>query len=179
MNYETDLRNPINITIENKTGINQAIRYFDCNFQDVLAPEDSVIITATSSERLAYYTKLKEELEINEGTTELTSKDYVIKTLEFLQVDTKKVEIPEPDRIEEDFVVGFDIGNESIPEASYTKYSYELELPTPDESTVSTSMEVYMRDNIAISLTALGNGQQKIKFEDGNITNEFYEQNSN
>ena len=36
-----------------------------------------------------------------------------------------------------------------------------------------------MRDNIAVSLTALGNGQQKIKFEDGNITNEFYEQNSN
>ena len=63
MNYETDLRNPIDITIENKTNINQAIRYFDCNFQDILEPGDTVILTATSSERLAYYTKIKEELE--------------------------------------------------------------------------------------------------------------------
>ena len=63
MEYETSLEEPVNITIENKTNINQAIRYFDCNFQDILKPGDSVKLTVTSSERLAYYTKIKEELE--------------------------------------------------------------------------------------------------------------------
>ena len=40
-------------------------------------------------------------------------------------------------------------------------------------------MEVYINSDIAVSLTSTGNGTQKIKFENGNITNEYYEQNSN
>lgn len=77
MEYETSLENPIDITIENKSKINQAIRYFDCNFQDILEPGDKVILTVTSSERLAYYTKLKEELEKDASPEGFFSKQLV------------------------------------------------------------------------------------------------------
>ena len=173
----TNLEEPF--TLENKTNEVVAIRYYLVNFVEKLQPGDKIEITPKSSEELAYYMKIQEDLETDEGSSELTAEDYVIKTLEFLQIDTKQVRIPNPGRIEEDFVVGFDIGNESIPEASYTKYTYNIEVPAPNGDTVELDMEVYINSDIAVSLTSTGNGTQKIKFENGNITNEYYEQNSN
>ena len=63
LDYQTSLENPIDITIENKSNINQTFRYFDCNFQEKLEPGDSVKLTVTTSEKLAYYTKIKELIE--------------------------------------------------------------------------------------------------------------------
>lgn len=59
MDYETNLENPINITIENNTNIDQAIRYYNVNFQEILKPGDKIIVTAFTSEALAYYTSIK------------------------------------------------------------------------------------------------------------------------
>lgn len=174
-----DLTKLDEFTLENKTDEVVAIRYYLVNFVEKLQPGDTITLTPRSSEELAYYMKIQEDLETDEGSSELTAEDYVIKTLEFLQIDTKQVRIPNPGRIEEDFVVGFDIGNESIPEASYTKYTYNIEVPAPNGDTVELDMEVYINSDIAVSLTSTGNGTQKIKFENGNITNEYYEQNSN
>jgi len=83
MEYETSLEEPVDITIENNTGINQAIRYFDCNFQDILKPGDSVKLTVTSSERLAYYTRIKEDLAEN-AAGPLTPDDFARITFNYL-----------------------------------------------------------------------------------------------
>jgi len=83
MEYETSLEEPVDITIENNTGINQAIRYFDCNFQDILKPGDNVKLTVTSSERLAYYTRIKEDLAEN-AAGPLTPDDFARITFNYL-----------------------------------------------------------------------------------------------
>lgn len=70
-NYEASLDSPVELTIENKTGITQTFRYFLCNFTETLAPNDSVKLLVTSSERLAYYTKIKELLAGENATAEI------------------------------------------------------------------------------------------------------------
>jgi len=85
MEYETSLEEPVDITIENTTNTDQAIRYYNVNFQDILKPGDSVKLTVTSSERLAYYTKIKESLEeITQTPGSLTPDDFARITFNYL-----------------------------------------------------------------------------------------------
>lgn len=60
--YRASIEDPKTIELINKTDINQTFRYYLCNFAETLAPNDSVKLLVTSSERLAYYTKIKELL---------------------------------------------------------------------------------------------------------------------
>lgn len=74
MDYETSLKNPVTVTLVNKTPIIQTIRYFKVNLIEKLNPEDSIIITATTSEELAYYNKLQKDLEDSTGV--ITPMEY-------------------------------------------------------------------------------------------------------
>lgn len=67
MNCEAGIENPVDVTITNNTNINQTIRYFMVNFQTTLKPGDSVTFTVTNSAELAFYTKMKQDVEGNSG----------------------------------------------------------------------------------------------------------------
>lgn len=66
MNYETNLENSIDMTIENKTNIDQVFRYYGANFTDVLHPGDKIKLTVSTAESLVYYTEVQEELKEDE-----------------------------------------------------------------------------------------------------------------
>ena len=50
------------IVLENKSTDNISFRYYGVNFSEILAPEDKVILTPSSSEAAAYYLALKDEI---------------------------------------------------------------------------------------------------------------------
>lgn len=75
MNYETNLENSIDMTIENKTNIDQVFRYYGANFTDVLHPGDKIKLTVSTAESLVYYTEVQEELKEEDETP--ISADYV------------------------------------------------------------------------------------------------------
>jgi len=75
MNYETNLENSIDMTIENKTNIDQVFRYYGANFTDVLHPGDKIKLTVSTTESLAYYTEVQEELKEEDETP--ISADYI------------------------------------------------------------------------------------------------------
>lgn len=53
---------PATVTIENtSTEEATSFRYFRVNFTEILEAEDTVILTATTSEELAYYLALADE----------------------------------------------------------------------------------------------------------------------
>lgn len=85
INYETNLANPVVITIENKTDIIQTIRYFKVNMVEKLNPSDSIVLSATTSEELAYYTELKNLLDGN-GTNKAKFENNIITNSEFQEV---------------------------------------------------------------------------------------------
>ena len=82
MEYETSLEEPVDITIENTTNTDQAIRYYNVNFQDILKPGDSVKVTATTSESLSYYTHVKQS--ISGDKKELTPDDIAKIAFDYL-----------------------------------------------------------------------------------------------
>jgi len=49
------------IILENKSTEDVSFRYFGVNFVEILAPEDKVILTPSSSEAAAYYLALADE----------------------------------------------------------------------------------------------------------------------
>lgn len=56
------LSTPATITLENTSEVeNTSFRYFRVNFTEVLAPQDKVVLTATTSEEEAYYLALNDE----------------------------------------------------------------------------------------------------------------------
>ena len=63
--FTSPIENPVDVTITNNTNINQTIRYFMVNFQTTLKPGDSVTFTVTNSAELAFYTKMKQDVEGN------------------------------------------------------------------------------------------------------------------
>ena len=71
--YQASFEDPVVIEIVNNTEINQTFRYYLCNFTETLKPNDSVKLLVTSSETMAYYTRIKEMLENAQA-----SKDLVI-----------------------------------------------------------------------------------------------------
>ena len=64
----TNLEEPF--TLENKTNEVVAIRYYLVNFVEKLQPGDKIEITPKSSEELAYYMKIQEDLETDGGSSE-------------------------------------------------------------------------------------------------------------
>lgn len=59
---EKDLSSlPMVLTIKNESEEDIGFRYYRVNFVEVLKPEDSVIISAASSEEAAYYLALADE----------------------------------------------------------------------------------------------------------------------
>ena len=52
---------PATVTITNNSEVEVGFRYFRVNFVEKLAAGDSVVITAASSEELAYYVALADE----------------------------------------------------------------------------------------------------------------------
>lgn len=50
------------IILENKSTEDVSFRYFGVNFSEILAPEDKVILTPSSSEAAAYYLALADEI---------------------------------------------------------------------------------------------------------------------
>lgn len=66
---------PVEIEIINKTAVTQTFRFYLCNFTETIEPNDSVKLTASNSESLAYYTKIKEEL-AGGGDKEVTPEQF-------------------------------------------------------------------------------------------------------
>lgn len=48
------------VTLKNEGTEDVGFRYFRVNFVDVIAPEDEVVLTAASSEEVAYYLALND-----------------------------------------------------------------------------------------------------------------------
>ncbi len=123
-NYEASLENPVELTIENKTGITQTFRYYLCNFVDTLQPNDAVKLLVTSSEALAFYTKLKEELAQANTSSAPTPMDFAKAMWE---TSTKRIESIEQTSETEDgtqYEVKVDNG-EVIESASMTIFKEE------------------------------------------------------
>ena len=73
-----DLTNLEEFTLENKTNEITAIRYYLVNFVEKLQPGDKITITPRSSEELAYYMKIQEDLEATNGNSApSTPEDYI------------------------------------------------------------------------------------------------------
>ena len=54
---------PATVTIENVSTVEDtSFRYFRVNFVEVLKPEDKVVLTVASSEEVAYYAALADEV---------------------------------------------------------------------------------------------------------------------
>ena len=62
-----DLTNLEEFTLENKTNEVVAIRHYLVNFVEKLNPGDTITLTPKSSEELAYYIKIQEEMEEDSG----------------------------------------------------------------------------------------------------------------
>ena len=60
--YSASIEEPVVVELVNKTNEIQTFRYYLCNFTETLQPDDAVKLLVTSSEALAFYTRLKEEL---------------------------------------------------------------------------------------------------------------------
>ena len=71
-----DLTHLREYTLENKTSEIVAIRYYLVNFVEKLQPGDTITLTPRSSEELAYYMKIQEELDGNGVSKELEPIDY-------------------------------------------------------------------------------------------------------
>ncbi len=71
--YSASIEEPVVVELVNKTNEIQTFRYYLCNFTETLQPDDVVKVLVTSSETMAYYTKIKEMLENAQA-----SKDLVI-----------------------------------------------------------------------------------------------------
>ena len=71
--YSASIEEPVVVELVNKTNEIQTFRYYLCNFTETLQPDDAVKVSVTSSETMAYYTKIKEMLENAQA-----SKDLVI-----------------------------------------------------------------------------------------------------
>lgn len=56
-----DFTVPNTVTITNNSEEDIAIRYFRVNFVETLAPADEIVLTAASSEEVAYYKALADE----------------------------------------------------------------------------------------------------------------------
>ena len=173
INYETNLANPVVITIENKTDIIQTIRYFKVNMVEKLNPSDSIVLSATTSEELAYYTELKNLLDGN-GTKTMTSIDYIEATLKHFNVPYETVG-DEGRGSGEESTIGFDIGNEEIPEDTYQVYYHLIEF------TEERRMEAraYINDARVVVEFSANDGTYKAKFENNIITNSEYQENTN
>lgn len=71
-----DLTHLREYTLENKTNEVVAIRYYLVNFVEKLQPGATITLTPRSSEELAYYMKIQEELDGNGVSKELEPIDY-------------------------------------------------------------------------------------------------------
>ena len=172
--YETDLRNPVTITIENKTNIIQAIRYFKVNMVEKLNPADSIILTATTSEELAYYTKLQEGLEGN-AKTKMTSKDYITATLKYF--NAPEFTVSDEERGSGEIINrGFDIGDESIPEDEYTAFYHSVQYAG---GSGNYNAMAYINDARVITEVYNNRGAFECKFENDVITNSYFEEHQN
>ena len=174
INYEADLENPVTFTLENKTGENKAIRYFRVNFTEVLKPEDKIILTVTTSEELAYYTKLQEGLEGN-AKTKMTSKDYITATLKYF--NAPEFTVSDEERGSGEIINrGFDIGDESIPEDEYTAFYHSVHY-----AGVSGNFNAmaYINDARVITEVYNNRGAFECKFENDVITNSYFEEHQN
>ena len=78
-----DLTNLEEFTLENKTNEVVAIRYYLVNFVEKLNPGDIITITPRSSEELAYYMKIQEELEVSEAK-KLMPEDFAKIAMKYL-----------------------------------------------------------------------------------------------
>ena len=176
MNYETSLENPVNITIENKTGIDQAIRYYRVNFQDILKPEDSITVTALTSEELAYYTKLQKLLE--ESNSE--NVDLFLKSLNNL-IKTLQEDGHFPPHYEIEFVDSGEvteekhIGNEVIPSTTYKVNLYNITTEDAPDQIVHTIVSISTDNSIIIVTFEFTNEDVTCKIdENGTILNEYH-----
>lgn len=162
-------------TLENKTDKIQTIRLFKVNFPIKLAPADSIILAMNSSEEMAYYTKIQEGLENASGTiVNMTSKDYIEATLKHFNVPYVTVE-DEGRGSGEERTIGFDIGNEEIPEDTYRVYYHLIEF-TEDRR---MEARAYINDARVVVEFSASDGTYKAKFENDIITNSEYQENTN
>jgi len=130
-NYEASLDNPVELTIENKTGITQTFRYYLCNFVDTLQPDDAVKLLVTSSEALAFYTRLKEELAQANASSAPTPMDFAKAMWETPTRRIVSVEQTRESETRTEYEVKIDNG-EVVESASMTIYNEEKYI-SPDE----------------------------------------------
>ena len=78
-----DLTKLDEFTLENKTDEVVAIRYYLVNFVEKLQPGDTITLTPRSSEELAYYMKIQEDLEVGEAKR-LMPEDFAKIAMDYL-----------------------------------------------------------------------------------------------
>ena len=123
-----DLTNlDIPVVIENKTNELSAFRYFKANFVEKLQSGDKVALSSTSSEEMAYYLKIKEDLEINEASNIPDISKYVKIVNDHIDsTGSEHLKVGVGEHIETmQETLDIQMGDEHIPEMTYNIYYFK------------------------------------------------------
>lgn len=175
-----DLTNlDIPVVIENKTNELSAFRYFRANFVEKLQSGDKVILSPTSSEEMAYYLKIKENLEIN-GASNIPDISKYVKIVNdhidstgsrYLKIDAGECGLTIQETLD------MQIGDEHIPEMTYNIYYFkDLITQAPYNAVIGVAIPIDTTDFVILVRESEQPSESAMYLIRGNnVTNEMHQ----
>lgn len=154
--------------LENKTDEIVAIRHYRVNFVEKLLPGQTIEITPRFAEELAYYKKIQEDLETN-STTGFDVNKYVKIVNDRLKAEGwEYLQIGNLEFVEQmEQTVEYRIGNETIPETTYTVHIYN-----ETNASEPTAVSFAIGDGYVVVIKDYESQTDTYKIEGNAVTNE-------
>lgn len=175
-----DLTNlDIPVVIENKTNELSTFRYFKANFVEKLQSGDIVTLSPTSSEEMAYYLKIKEDLEINKASNIPDVSKYVKIVNDHIDStgsEHLKIGVGECVGTMQE-TLDIQMGDEYIPEMMYNVYYFrDLVTQAPYNSVIGVAIPIDTADFVVLVRESEQPSESAMYLIRGNnVTNEMHQ----